>query len=92
MRIRPNFPEEAHSIKHTAGHHGAPKIRRGHVYMYDVYVNIERETYIETYYISYIYSTCTVYVFMYTLCNHFYTCKVRKIGKKGECFEWQLWP
>ena len=90
MRIRANFPEEAHSIKHTASHHGAPKVRRGHVYMYDVYVNIERETYIETYMIYHIciytyVHTYTVHVLcMYSCIRcHFYTQSGKNWKERG---------
>lgn len=84
MRIRPNFPEEAHSIKHTAGHHGAPKIRRGHVYMYDVYVNIERETYIETYIIYHTYTVHVLCMYSCIRCVIIFTrAKWDKLERKG---------
>lgn len=84
MRIRPNFPEEAHSIKHTAGHHGAPKIRRGHVYMYDVYVNIERETYIETYIIYHTYTVHVLCMYSCIRCVIIFTrAKWEKLERKG---------
>ena len=90
MLTRPNFPEEAHGIKHSAGHHGARKLRRGHVYMYNVYMYIYIYTCV-IYIRIYIYVYC-MHVFMYTLFNHIHVQSEKKLGREGSVMKLQLWP